>query len=509
MSPQKPPPVPPLQIPDPSLDSVLPPAASDLEQPPWSPPQPAPPADVNRLSPEPAVSQPPPEIPPPSMPSPEPPRSIDPILPVKAPEKAEAPQADTSPLAPPPAFLNSTQEAATAQLAPPPTVTSPNAAFEADLDKLIKPPPPSAKKAKETKPLQNIPKVSRTFLAFCFLTCCIFLGTIIAVLIRFWPNINNVFQSQNQQETNQFEDVLAHLLQVENQNVEISFVSEEDQDILPHLEGDNIVLAEISMTNDVQLSYFNEDFTPHFNANLDFDLQLQGSSSSNNILLAFSTLFEDEEAYFKIDKFCIDDCSGLRLDDQYLQRWSDLGLLLQSGQTSGGLTENNSRILSYLVTLFNEYPTYRYLVLLPVFNIVSSQQYIETKKLLLESQIYNLNSGGCRQIKAQEMSCPLTINYVNLYNFYQRAYVEVLEKQLPSHYTILENLQLTNKFEIVFDTKEHTPLRLTAVNNQFDLNINYSKFDSISFDLESPTSLVSLLEYYQQILKAEEQIYVQ
>ena len=355
------------------------------------------------------------------------------------------------------------------------------------------------------------------------ITFLIIVGTLIGVVLLFWPKLENILQSDRSQQVGQFESVLFNSLQVGNQVIDIEIEDRLTAEFLPNLSNRSIqadqVLATVDI-NDLSIQHSPDFFHPQVAATFKFDLTLTSDSEQTSLSFDVTTVFtDDDRAYFKLDSFCINGCNNVSLDNRYTQRWSDLKALLQSGHQEALLPDNQSIILNYVANLLRSYPPHQYLVLWPFFNVKDARQYQQVRQLLQESQAYQLDTDSCRTLESNRVTCRLTIDYQNLSEFYRRLYSDIFEKDLPSYYQVLErgeqDIALPDQLELVFNAEDNLPTEISFANSEGDeesglvkLHIHYSNFDDLNFQLRQAGEPLSLVEYHRQLLEAEERLFV-
>ena len=360
-----------------------------------------------------------------------------------------------------------------------------------------------------------------SYIVFTFITLFIIIGTLIGLLAIFWPKLENLVQSANNQRLGYFDAALFNSFQIDNQVMDIEIEEHLAAKDLSNLFNQDIkadhALARVAINN-LSVQHRTDFFQPLIAANFNFKLSLQENNQQTDLSFLVSTVFTDNnQAYFKLESFCIDGCQNVKLDSRYTQRWSDLNALLQSDQQASLLPDNQSIILNYLAGLLRKYQLHQYLILWPFFNIEAAYQYQQLKQLLKESGAYRLDSNSCQTNLSQQFVCQMTINYNKLFWFYEKLYEQVFQVELPNYYLFLKDSQSvfsSNRFELIFSTEDDLPVALRVLNSKEDrsemvtMRISYNKFDELNFNLKEARETLSLIEYHHQLLEAEQQLFV-
>lgn len=365
----------------------------------------------------------------------------------------------------------------------------------------------------------RVQRGTRNLKIFGIFTIFIIMATIVVGVFFLWPKAQAIWESKRSSQLYEFEDVLVNLLQVENQELEIELTDSQIENVTTFLDGENkVTKGRIRVNNTLKLDYPADFSDSNIGSKYKFDLDLEiPPNGRDNLVLDVATVFTPEnKAYFKLENLSINN-QEKNLDNQsFANRWSNLEdlLNLQAGSEAAILDENNSAFLNYIANLLNLYSYPHYVVLLPAFNISQSQQYLQVKDVLLNSQAYELDSGSCKAIQDVEWSCKIKINYGELYNLYKDIYA-VLDVDLPSYYDILQTADgrssnLPKTIELSFDINRNELISLTvpAATEQISassLKIDYKNFDSSSFKIDKASDPLDLVEYHRQILKYEEE----
>ena len=365
--------------------------------------------------------------------------------------------------------------------------------------------------------LQPSQSNKKNYMVATILTFLIVAATIVVAVILFWPKIQGMLQSQSSGQIHTFNKVLINLLQVENQAISLHVEDSQTESVHRVVSGINneedIEQGVVEMDSDLKIQYTSQSPEPQISSQSQFKLNLRSSSSSNLINLDLSTTFEeDNQAYFKLDKVSLPGSNFKLNETTFGNRWSDLDELLTAGDPQSSLPENRSQFLHYVANLQNLYSFPRYLVLLPVFNIVSAKQYNQALTTLVDSQAYNLDPASCRVTKINEQSCLLNIDHEKLYEFYKTLYTDVFQTDMPAYYNILlvpqdaESNLLPSEVLITFDTARNLPISLTLAEKpqNFNFTINYDRFDDSTFKLLTATQPLALTTYHRQIVEYEQ-----
>ena len=344
----------------------------------------------------------------------------------------------------------------------------------------------------------------RKFKILSLFTALVVLTTLVLFALRFWPFVNNVVDDNNSGHNQSFAKVLDNLLQTKNQALRVKLEKQK----LASLDQ-NADQSSVTMSSSLKSWYTSNTSLEQVDSHFKFEINLQSASNTNLIILDISTMTLNEQAYFKINNIKFNDQSFQFEQAPFIEYWSDLGDLLAIGNEDASLSVNESTFLQYLDELLNIYSHSGYLILLPVLNIQNSASYLQAQKLLKETNPYNFKASSCRQgTHSSEYTCEVEINYERLYEFYVQLYTQVLDKDLPRYYEILQSYQdldfnLPSSILLIFDIERSKPIRIQALNtNQIassSLSIDYESLDDdtvMKVNVENPLSFV---EYHRQI----------
>ena len=358
------------------------------------------------------------------------------------------------------------------------------------------------------------PKIKRSFIIYSFLTATLIISTIGLIIFLAWPRLQGLFQSQTSNHSQQFNDVLVNLLQVDNHDLQVDLRQENIQSIIPSSNSSsNLVKASATIDNQLKIQYPRPGGLSYIETQFKFDIiSIQNDGQRSNLIINVSTVYQpDGKAYFKLNSLVIDK-KRLELDPDFAQRWSDLEALFKLNQT--GL-DQSSQILNHVINFLRYYSAHQYIILLPSFNIAASQDYKLLQNAMQNTSAYTLDEDSCQFVTTAEVRCNLTINYQKLYEFYSQIYDEILDQALPSYYQRLTQIQsgefyLPNNFQITFD--RHTKLPITLVhiseNDQnFHLQLDYDNYDDQTFDQKHISDSLDIREYYRKVLDYELEIF--
>ncbi|MCY3804467.1 MAG: hypothetical protein OXF85_01155 [Candidatus Saccharibacteria bacterium] len=361
------------------------------------------------------------------------------------------------------------------------------------------------------------PKLKRSFIIYSFLTALLVIGTIGLVIYLAWPRFQGLLQSQSSNHSQQLNDVLVNLLQVDNHNLQVDLRQENIQSIIPNSNPtSNLAKASATIDNNLKIQYPPQGDVPYLETQFKFDIiSIQDDGQRSNLIINISTIYQpDGKAYFKLNSLVIDK-QRLELSTDFSQRWSDLEALLKLQQQSDLDFNQNSQILNYVINFLRHYSAHQYIILLPSFNITTSQNYKQLQSLLQTTSAYELDEDSCQFITTSEVRCNLVIDYQKLYELYTQIYQEILQKPLPNYYQRLSKMQsdefpLPNNFQVTFD--KHTNLPITLVhhsedNQNFHLRLDYDNYDDQTFDQRHIQDPLDIREYYQQVLDYESEFF--
>ena len=353
---------------------------------------------------------------------------------------------------------------------------------------------------------------------FGIITILIILGTLVAGVLFAWPKIQVFLESKQGSAAHSFENVLVHLLQVKNQEIEIKIVDSQLENIVPDLGSqDAVSTVGVSVNNILKIGHSSNFSDAEIDSKFRFDLDLQTQGERDNLTLDVAAIFmPDGRAYFKLESLSINDRPVQLEETSFAHRWSDLGDLLraQAGDEGTPLRENESIFLGYIANLLSTYSYPHYIVFLPAFNITQSQQHNQVQEALSRSRAYDLDDDSCKDVNETELRCNVRINYEELYSLYEDIY-GILGKDMPAYYDILritdnKNYNLPTNVVLVFDKKRNYPILLSLPDSSDEISasswtINYKNFDDPSFTIRDVSDPLDLTEYHERIFKYEKE----